>query len=172
MGDVTSEPDPRLLGTYLNDHLAGAGAGVDLASRIARVHQGTPSGPALAHVAAEIARDRTALLQIMKDLGVPRRRTKALLGRLAEKVGRLKLNNRLLRRSPMSSVVELETLWLGVNGKSRLWRSLRAVAAGDNGLSPQLLDHLLDRARQQADDLEDLRMQAVEEAFGVLSHRM
>ncbi|WP_018503600.1 hypothetical protein [Parafrankia discariae] len=171
MGDLSNEPDPGLLATYLNDHLTGAEAGVALASRIARVQQGTPSGPALAHAAVEIERDRAALIQIMKDLGVPRRRLKRALGRLAEKVGRLKLNNRLLRRSPLSSVVELESLWLGVNGKSRLWHSLGAVAAGDNGLSPQLLDHLLDRARQQADELEDLRMRAVEDAFGVLSHR-
>ncbi|WP_066070435.1 hypothetical protein [Frankia sp. EI5c] len=168
MGDVTNESDPRLLGTYLNDHLAGAAAGADLASRIARVHQGTPSGPVLARIADAIEQDRSTLLEIMEILEVPRRRHKMLLGRLAEKAGRLKLNNRLLRRSPMSSVIELESLWLGVNGKSRLWRTLRTVAPRDDRLRPrtELFDHLLDRARQQAEDLEDLRSRAVDEVFG------
>ncbi|WP_157474719.1 hypothetical protein [Parafrankia sp. EUN1f] len=172
MGHVTNESDPRLLGTYLNDHLAGAGTGVDLAHRLARVHHGTPAGPALARTAAAVEQDRATLLQIMGMLGVPRRGYKELAGRVAEKVGRLKLNNRLLRRSPMSSVIELETLWLGVNGKSRLWRTLRAVANRDARLSPELLDHLLDRAREQADELEDLRGHAVNEAFAAQPHRV
>lgn len=172
MGQVTDGSDPRLLGVYLNDHLAGAGAGVELAHRLARVHQGTPAGPTLARTAAAIEQDRTSLLEIMDGLGVPRRGYKELAGRLAEKAGRLKPNKRLLRRSPLSSVVELESLWLAVNGKTRLWRTLRSFAHRDARLSRELLDELLDRARQQADDLEDLRQRAVLEAFEGRSQRV
>lgn len=167
MAEVTNEPDPRLLGAYLTDHLTGAAAGADLARRIARAHRDMPAGPALAEMAGDIAQDRAVLIQIMSDLGVPRRRHAFLLGRLAEKVGRLKPNRRLWRRSPMSSVVELETLWLGVNGKSRLWRTLRSAAVEDDRLEAGFLDHLCDRAKAQADEIEALRLRAVEEAFAV-----
>jgi hypothetical protein len=72
----------------------------------------------------------------------------------------------------MSSVVELETLWPGVNGKARLWRTLRAVSNRDDRLNEELLDRLLDRAGQQADELEDLRRRAVDEVFGAQPQRV
>ena len=40
------------LATYLNDHLAGAMAGRDLAQKIADTNQGTPMGSSMAEVAA------------------------------------------------------------------------------------------------------------------------
>ena len=62
-----------LLGIYLNDHLAGATAGSELARRMARSHQEREEAAILKRLAAEIARDRTALLDIMAALGIPMR---------------------------------------------------------------------------------------------------
>ena len=95
------------LAIYLNDHLGGAAAGLELARRIARTHQGMPAGEPLARLAVEIAEDRDALLRIMRALGVRVQRYKVVVGWVTEKAGRLKPNGRLLRRSPLSSVVEL-----------------------------------------------------------------
>src|SRR6476659_7497772 len=58
-----------LLTIYLNDHLAGATAGSDLAARTASENEGNEFGEALAQLAAEIAQDREELLGTMKSLG-------------------------------------------------------------------------------------------------------
>jgi hypothetical protein len=153
------------LAIYLNDHLGGATAGLELARRIARAHQGVPAGEALARVAAEIAEDREALLRIMRTLGVPVQRYKVAVGWVTGKAGRLKPNGRLLRRSPLSSVVELESLRIGIEGKAAGWRALRIVAAREPRLDAALLDRLLVRAGGQADTVESLRQRAAAAAF-------
>jgi hypothetical protein len=43
-------PSRELLGTYLNDHLAGAAAGVELAGKLAATYQGTPFGAAAGEI--------------------------------------------------------------------------------------------------------------------------
>jgi hypothetical protein len=162
---TTRETHPKLLAIYLNDHLAGSRSGADLARRLADTHSDTEAGPVLQRVATQIAEDRESLLQIMAAVGVPVSRTKALGGWIAEKVGRLKLNGRLIGRSPLSSVLELEIMLLGVQGKAAGWRTLRVVAKHDSRLDIARLDELLARAASQIDTLEDLRIQAVEEVF-------
>ena len=152
--------ETELLGIYLNDHLAGATGGVDLARRAARAHRGRPEGPVLRRLADEIAEDREELLEIMGALHVPVRRARVAAGWAMEKVGRLKLNGRLLERSPLSDLVELEAIRLGVEGKAAGWAALRIRAANDPRLDVQLLDRLLSRARSQADTLEELRLAA------------
>ena len=123
-----------------------------------------PAGEVLARVAAEIREDREELLDIMRTLGVPVRRYKVAVGWVTEKAARLKPNGRLLRRSPLSSVVELESLRLGIEGKAAGWRALRTVAAREPRLDG-LLDRLLARAGEQADTVEDLRLRAAATAF-------
>jgi hypothetical protein len=59
-----------MLGIYLNDHLAGATAGGELARRMARSHQRRDEVALLQRLAAEIVQDRTALLDIMAALGI------------------------------------------------------------------------------------------------------
>lgn len=157
---------PGLLGIYLNDHLAGATAGVDLFRRAAAPHRGSELGNTLQRLLAEVTEDRTALLDMMKALGVPVRRYKVYAGWVAEKAGRLKLNGHLLDRSPLSTLVELEGMRLGVEGKEAGWRTLRIVADRDGRLDAQRLDGLLARARQQADTLEELRVTAAADVFG------
>ncbi|MFG3343496.1 hypothetical protein ACGF1Z_00340 [Streptomyces sp. NPDC048018] len=155
----------RLLAVYLNDHLAGSTAGLSLIRRIARQHRGTPRQAALSVLAHEVAEDRETLRQIMRALGVPARRTRAVLGALGERAGRLKLNGRVLSRSPLSDVLELEAMRLGVEGKAACWSALRSVADVDPRLEHDMLDGLLDRARRQADVLEEMRLAAAAGTF-------
>lgn len=154
-----------LLGIYLNDHLAGATAGVELARRAASAHRRSPAGPTLERLAAEIADDRAALVAIMQDLRVPIRHYKVYAGWVTEKLGRFKLNGQVVGRSPLSDLVELEALRLGVAGKAAGWRALRDLAAEDPRLDQGQLDGLLGRARAQEDLLEDLRRDAVRRVF-------
>lgn len=155
----------RLLALYLNDHLAGATGGTALARRLARNHRGTDLERPTADLADQVAADRTALLQIMRSLDVRPRRLRSALAVLAERVGRLKLNGTLLRRSPLSSVVELEAMHLGIEGKIDGWQALRQLADHEPRLDSSQLDELLARARQQSDGLQRLRLQAATTAF-------
>ncbi len=150
----------RLLAIYLNDHLLGASGGVDLAERAAGSARGTPAGPVLQRLAVQVAEDRRSLLVVMRRLGVRVRPYKVALGWTLEKLGRVKTNGRLVSRSPLSDLVELEGLRLGVQGKEAGWLSLAAVADRYDALDRAELERLAERARGQAEELEQLRISA------------
>jgi hypothetical protein len=158
-----SAQDP--LGIYLNDHLAGATGGLELARRVAGAQQVPAPLPELRQFADEVAEDRAVLLQIMGTLGVPVRSYKVWAAWAGEKAGRLKPNGRLTTRSPLSNLVELEALRLGVEGKAAGWRTLRELADRDGRLDAGQLDNLISRARRQADFLEESRVRAARQVI-------
>jgi hypothetical protein len=152
-----------LLRTYLQDHHAGATVGVELARRTAGSNEGTEYGEPLARLADEIAEDRETLERVMERLGVKPNPVKDVGGWAAEKVGRLKPNNRLLGYSPLSRVVELEGLVIGVTGKLALWEALRdSIGDSFDGVDFVALGT---RAQGQRTELERLRRRAAAEAF-------
>ncbi|MFF7177595.1 hypothetical protein [Streptomyces sp. NPDC008121] len=148
------------MAVYLNDHLAGASAGVQLARRMTRAHRGRAFERQLAGLAEEVREDRRTLCRLMEVLGVPRRRSRAAAGWAAERLGRFKFNGRVLTRSPLSDVLELEAMRLAVEGKADCWRSLRGLARTDPRLDPDALDELIQRARRQSQALEAMRTTA------------
>jgi hypothetical protein len=156
-----SERRSELLSIYLNDHLTGATGGVDLARRLARSFQTTAHADALRDLAGEIDEDRETLLRIMARLDVRPSHPKIAAGWIAEKAARLKLNGRLIHRSPLTSIVELEAMYLGVEGKAAGWRTLRTLAALDSRIEISEIDALLERAERQAALLDELRLAAV-----------
>jgi hypothetical protein len=153
----------KLVGIYMNDHLAGSTVGLELAKRAASSNEGTPLGDFLEGLANEIEGEREKLKSMMDHLGVPQNRIKVPVAWAAEKVGRLKPNGQLTGYSPLSRVVEVEGLALGVTGKLGLWR---ALAATTTDLSTFDLEGLIDQARKQRDALERHRIKAAQEAFG------
>lgn len=162
---VPTYPRPPLLGIYLNDHLAGSAAGVALAKRIAKSHLGTDAEESLRRLAREVAQDRETLVMVMRNLGLARTRYKEGLARAAEWVGRLKPNGSVRKRSPLSSVVELETMSLGVTGKLAGWRTLRLLSESEPRLDAGQLDELVAGAERQVAELERLRLRAVTEGL-------
>lgn len=154
-----------LLATYLNDHLAGATAGAEIAQRTAGSNHGTEYGQPLAELAQEIKEDRETLIEIMKRLDVGRDALKVTAAWTGEKLGRLKLNGRLLSYSPLSRLEELEILSLGIQGKLSLWLALDASVATDGRLAGVDLEELIRRARSQRRRAERLRLKAAAEAF-------
>jgi len=151
---------PHWLGSYLNDHLAGATARVELARRIAGSHQVAEHRKRLAGLAADIAADRQALLQLMRSAGVPVHGHKILAGWAAEKATRVKPGANFLIRSPLSELRELEALYLGIQGKAARWRVLLAASSNDGLLDQQRLRVLLDRAGAQLAVVEELHIEA------------
>jgi len=152
-----------LLGIYLNDHLAGSLAGLELARRMAGAAEpGSESESVLARLVTELAQDRAELLQIMAALGIKVRGYKMFAAWAGEKAGRMKLNGRLVTKSPLSSLVEAEILRLGIEGKAAGWRTLRALAVRDDRLDAARLDWLLARAVSQSEAAETLRVRVAE----------
>ncbi|MEU8437644.1 hypothetical protein AB0F18_33060 [Streptomyces sp. NPDC029216] len=161
-----SGPGPdRLLAIYLNDHLAGSAAGAALVRRMTRAHRGTRTGRILDELRGQIDEDRDSLRQIMARLGVSEKRVRSMMARLGEKAGHLKPNARLVRRSPLSDVLELEMLRLGVEGKLALWRALSITARRDPRIDGDAVGLLAVRAGRQIDALEELRADAVARTF-------
>ena len=64
----------------------------------------------------------------MDRLGVRKDPLKPAAAWMAEKLGRLKLNGQLSGYSPLSRVVELEGLHIGITGKLELWKALELTA--------------------------------------------
>jgi hypothetical protein len=153
---------------YLEDHYAGATAGLELARRAAGANRGTtPYGDVLDGIAREIDEDRETLRAVMAALGVGPDRFKVAGAWAGEKAGRLKLNGHLTSYSPQSRVVELEGLVVGVTGKRCLWAALRHIEPLEPRLDAEQLDRLIERADRQINVLEELRLKAVSDAVAV-----
>jgi hypothetical protein len=163
--------DDRLLGIYLNDHLAGATGGVELMRRLTGRNRGTEYAEPLQEITGEIEEDRKNLELVMSHVGVAPNPVKITAARAAERVGRLKLNGRLLGYSPLSRLEELEAIRIGVEGKLALWRSLRETRGADPRLEGIDLEQLIARAERQRDRLEALRLRAAKDALGVAPAR-
>jgi hypothetical protein len=157
--------DRKLLRIYLQDHLAAATGGVELARRAHGANKGTTYGDPLAKVADEIAADRRALEGIVRDLGFEPDKPKNIAFWLGEKAGRLKLNGQLTGYSPLSRVVELEGLVSGITGKLALWRALLDVAPHEPRLDADHLQRLVERGERQRATVEELRTRAARQAF-------
>lgn len=153
-------PSPsKYLATYLNDHLLGATGGRELARRAAGENQGSELGEFLATLAREIEDDRETLLALMGELGVKPDRLKVAAGWTAEKLGRLKPNAQLRGYSPLSPLVELEGLLIGIQGKLAMWRALVEVAQ-EVGVARDRMEALAERAERQQADVERHRLEA------------
>jgi hypothetical protein len=157
--------DQKLLRIYLNDHLAGSVAGLEIAKRSASSNEGSSFGGFLQGLTADIEQDKRALETIMDTLGVPQDALKQGAAWVAEKLGRLKLNGQVTGYSDLSRLVELEGLSIGVEGKASLWRSLKLLSASDERLDGAHLDELIGRAESQRDELETFRLKAAELAL-------
>jgi hypothetical protein len=151
----------RLLATYLGDHLVLLTAGRALCRRMGR-----RAGPQLTLLLKEVrdglGADRQAVYLLMEEHGLRRPRVKPVLGGVAELAGRLKPNGTLLRRSPITPVVELEGLALILEGVRVRWASLDAagiIPGADPGGRAE-------RAARLAAGAEEIRRRLAPDAFG------
>jgi len=160
-------PDQRqLLAIYLNDHLAGATVGVELSRRLRGSNEGDAQlGEPLAEICAEIEADRATLEEVMRALGIDRSRLKPAGAWVAEKLGRLKLNGQLRGYSPLSRLVELEALCIGITGKTQMWNALAHTLDGEKlGFD---FGALAKRAQGQFERTRQLQLLAATRALSV-----
>jgi hypothetical protein len=155
----------RLLGIYLNDHLAGQVGGRELARRCRSSNAGTPLAVFLDQFLDELVVDRGVVDEFMNLLGIPQSIFKQGAGWTVEKIARLKLNGRIVGYSDLSRVIELEGLCLGVEGKLSLWRTLERLQAVEPRLAGIDLAEPMARGERQLSALEGFRQEAGQRAF-------
>jgi hypothetical protein len=154
------------LGVYLNDHLAGSAAGLELAEKLRDNNQGTELGRVMAAVHRDITHDRGTLEELMARLDVKQHPVKEAAGWALEKLSRLRLNPALTGSAELTRLLETEALSLGIEGKLAMWLALKEAAESDRRLAGTDFDRLIERARDQRRSLEPHRLAAAVRSFG------
>jgi hypothetical protein len=159
-----ADNEPR--DSYLNDHLAGAAAAVELVERIRSTNQGTALATVLEGLGADIEADRAVLQEVMARLGVARSTPKQVAGKVLETLSRMRLNERVTGSPHVTRLMELETLSLGIEGKLALWKALSQVTGARPDLAAFDFPSLMDRAVDQRARIEPYRLEAAVSALG------
>lgn len=153
------------LDVYLNDHLAGATFGADLAEQLAQRTAGTAFGAPMRTLAGEIHEDLETLRRLMDSVGSPRNPVKQAATWVGEKLSRVKLSGFSAGENELGLFMALETLSLGVEGKAALWAALADVGDRYPGLGGVDFAALRERALAQRHALEDERIAAARRTF-------
>ena len=153
------------ISTYLNDHLAGSITALELLEFLEKTQEGTAKVHILAELRAELSVDRQELESLMDRLQISQSRTRKATAWLGEKLSELKL--KLDDPSEDLHLLEaLDTLSVGIEGKALLWRSLAAAAVNAPALQGLDYERLVQRAKAQRRQVEEMRVKAARAALG------
>jgi hypothetical protein len=150
------------LAIYLHDHLAGASYALELVE-LRKNYYGTELGDFAARLQREISADKQVLHEIAGQFGPASDPIKDTAAWLSEKVSRMKLS----RSDPngLGTFEALEFLRLGIHGKVALWQALAEIRPQYPALSRVDLQHLLERARIQEEEVEFYRLELARQTF-------
>jgi hypothetical protein len=151
------------LTTYLNDHLAGSVAALELLDHLLKHKSGL--GNELSRLRAEIEDDQQVLRRIVNDLGARESSVRKAAAWLSEKLGQAKLRWDDRGQGDLMLLEALEALGLGIQGKLALWRGLAAVAGSVPALRELDLQRLQQRAAGQFDRVDAIRLQVARTAL-------
>ena len=146
------------LAIYLNDHLAGSVIALEMLQDLA-------DDPEIAQLREEILADREVLERLLARTGSEISQPRQAAAWLTEKLGDVKLylddpDQGALRRLEM-----LETIAMGIFGKESLWASLQESMSGNPLLQGEDYTLLRQRAQQQRERIERLRLATAKAAF-------
>ena len=147
-------PD-KAMDVYLTDHMAGSLSASDLARRGAS-NNGGLTGQFFTDLAREIEIDRRTLEQIAARADTQANPLKQAAAVAAERISRFKIDHRITGSAELSLLLELELLYLGIQGKHALWRTLDAL--GDARLAEFDFGKLTRRADEQLAAVEKQRL--------------
>lgn len=150
---------------YLNDHLAGSVVALELLEKLGTLYAGMPLGLLLAELRDDISADRNKLEEIMNRLQITQSRTRKLTAWLAEKATELKLRLDDSSDGALYLLETFEVLSLGIEGKKGMWMALAAAAENAEELRTIDYSHLVQRAEQQRQKVEDVRLEAAKKAL-------
>ena len=153
------------LSTYLNDHLAGSVAALNMIDHLIDTYEEKPLAQFFRDLRAEIAADQARLQGLVDKLDKKHNAIRKAGAWIAEKLSRAKIRAGESRDGEMGLYLALESLALGITGKCALWRGLEVAT----GVVPKLrgLDYaqLQERAREQCDRVEAKRLELARAVF-------
>ena len=150
----------KAMDVYLNDHLAGAMLGRDLADQIRSHNEGTSLGELMGQLAPQIEEDRQTLITLMANINSSKNPVKQAGAWVTEKASRLKFLGISSGEPELGTFMALESLALGVQGKLALWTALKQVTDQHPAVASVNLDELINRAEAQYFLLERERLTA------------
>jgi hypothetical protein len=150
----------KAMDVYLNDHLAGAMLGSNLAEQIRSHNQGTPLGELMGSLAPQIEEDRQTLIGLMRRIDSSKNPVKQAGAWITERASRVKFWGLTSGEPELGTFMAVESLALGVWGKLSLWRALAQVADQHPAIASVDLDGLIARAENQYELLERERLAA------------
>jgi hypothetical protein len=153
------------LSVYLNDHLAGATAGLEILDRLCDLLKDTEFADDIKAVRDEVAEDREALEHLIDRLGFSESTIRKASGWLAEKAATLKMIVDDPRSGPFRTFESLEAIELGIQGKCLLWKALSASVIYQTGVDPEELQTLIERADDQRRRVETMRLNVAQKAL-------
>ncbi|HSD48691.1 MAG TPA: hypothetical protein VLE71_02560 [Actinomycetota bacterium] len=146
---------------YLNDHLAGSAAAIQLVQRCWARQPESELGRVLRVLLGEIEEDRRVLEHVIGALGGsanPLKRAGALGVELLSSL-RMALPILGAGAAEAARLEEIEVLSLGIEGKRLLWAALGTLATSDARLQRFDFAALQRRAKAQRDRLERYRLE-------------
>jgi hypothetical protein len=153
---------------YLNDHLAGSVAAVELLDNLIEHDPTHRLAKFFRDLRQEIVGDQQTLQQVMHKLGAGESTIRKAAAWLTEKVSRMKLN--FDQEDHIGLLQALESLVLGVTGKQLLWRSLTAISANIVELQGFDFSELELQAKAQIEKVEAERLQSSREILSDREH--
>jgi hypothetical protein len=153
------------IATYLNDHLAGSVVALELLDHLESAHAHSGLSNFFRQLRVDVAADRDDLEGLMERLRISQSRTRKASAWLAEKMTELKLRLDDPQGGPLRLFESLEALSLGIEGKRSLWVAL--TAAAEKSPSLRIIDYqrLIQRAQDQRDRVETLRLDTARKAL-------
>jgi hypothetical protein len=155
-------PSAERLHTYLNDHLAGSVAAIELLDDLIEHHSEDRFGKTFRDLRDEIEADQESLRDLIRKLGAKESAMRKAGAWLAEKFTRVKIGD---ADDSAGLLQALEALALGITGKQLLWRSLAAIAPNFPALQGMDFSELEKRAHDQFERVETLRLEMARETF-------
>jgi hypothetical protein len=159
----------KAIHTYLNDHLAGSVAALELLDHLADLHPEPDRKQFFTALYAEVQEDQRVLQRLLGQVGGEESTVRKAAAWLTEKLGQAKLRLDDLGDGQLRVFEALETLALGIQGKLALWRALAAVADRVPQFRGVDFTRLEQRAVQQHRRVEAQRLQTARAALTVES---
>jgi hypothetical protein len=155
----------KQLVVYLNDHLAGSVAAIELLDHLIKDQTGQRFEKFLIDLRDDITADQETLRDLIRKLGSEEGALRKAGAWIVEKLGQAKVGGSGDQTNGLGLFQALEMLALGIKGKELLWRSLMAVEATLPQLQGIGLSQLESRAQEQFERVDRERLHLARETF-------
>jgi hypothetical protein len=150
---------------YLNDHLAGSVAALELLDRMIEACEGKPLERFLRELREDIQQDQGKLQELMGKLGAGESAVRKAGAWVAEKLARPRIDLGEGSKEEVGVFLALEALVLGITGKRSLWRALHAASRTVPALARLDYVELEKRAINQCEQIEARRLELARLVF-------